>query len=418
MTSVRSADITSFSPPSDGSRAGDQKFATTSTAASRERWHMGVEARALVLVTSVLVAFGLAVLFSASALIAKPAHFFVLRQAIGVLGGMLVFAVAAKVDAEWWRRLAWPIMGLGLFLMLLTVLPFTKALVPVMDGSRRFMFHGSFQPSELAKFAVLVWVPMLLVKKGDAVRRLGKGLLPFIVVIGALSLMALIEPDISVAMTFCLLMAVLLFVGGARVAHFVFLGALAVPLLIHEIQQSNYARKRWDSFVNKEQSDTSRAGTLVSGQQKQSLIAVGSGGLVGVGYGEGNQQRGWLPLAYNDFIGSVVGEELGFVGLGGLTLAFALYGWIGFRIARQARSPFTSLLAVGLTFTTVLTAFTHIGVVIALLPNTGLTLPFVSYGRSNLVLTLAMTGILVNIGSTRERVYGESATDPLHTIAA
>jgi cell division protein FtsW len=220
-------------------------------------------------------------------------------------------------------------------------------------------------------------------------------------------------------MTFCLIMGVLLFVGGARVAHFLFLGALAVPLLVHEIKQSSYASARWNSFIKQEQSDTSHTvKSRVSGQQNQSLIAVGSGGVLGVGYGEGNQQRGWLPLAYNDFIGSVVGEELGFVGLAGLTLAFALYGWIGFRIARQARSPFTSLLAVGLTFTTVLTAFTHIGVVIALLPNTGLTLPFVSFGRSNLVLTMAMTGILVNIGSARERVYGESATDPLTTVQA
>ena len=123
--------------------------------------------------------------------------------------------------------------------------------------------------------------------------------------------------------------------------------------------------------------------------------------------------RGWLPLAYNDFIASVIGEEFGFLGITGLTAAFAIYAWLGFRIAKHARSPFTSLLAVGLTFTTVLTAFIHVGVAIGLLPNTGLTLPFVSYGRSNLVLTLVMTGILVNVGSERERVYGEHATDPL-----
>ncbi len=375
---------------------------------------MGVEARALVLVTAVLVSFGLAVLYSASALVAKPAYYYAYKQAIGVLVGTVVFAVAAKVDAEWWRKLAWPIMGISLFLMLLTVLPFTKSIVPVVMGSRRFLKGGSIQPSELAKFAVLVWVPMLLVKKGDAVRRLGKGLLPFILVIGALVGMAIGEPDISVAITYCAIMVVLLFVGGARVAHFLFLGMLAIPLLVHEIREKPYVLRRITSFVLHEESDTT--GTVKSAaadQQRQSLIAVGSGGLFGVGFGEGNQQRGWVPLAYNDFIGAVVGEEFGFIGLTALTLAYALYGWIGFRIARQARSPFTSLLAVGLTFTTVLTAFIHIGVVIGLLPNTGLTLPFVSWGRSNLILTLGMTGILVNIGSTRERVYGESATDPL-----
>jgi len=407
-------------PADDGRGAGrpERLHAGTTRSApgntSRARWHMEAEARALVLVTVVLVVFGLAVLLSASSFQARSAYAYGYRQAIGVLLGIVVFAVAAKVDAEWWRRLAWPIMGVSLFLMLLTVLTFTESIVPEKNGSRRFLFGGSMQPSELAKFAVLVWVPMLLVKKGDAVRRLGKGLLPFIAVIGALVVMALIEPDISVAMTFCVVMGVLLFVGGARVAHFVFLGMLAIPLLVHEVKTSGYANARWESFWKGEQSDTTGITvSRISGQQNQSLIAVGSGGVLGVGYAEGNQQRGWLPLAYNDFIGSVVGEEFGFVGIAFLTLMFALYGWIGFRIARDARTAFTSLLAVGLTFTTVLTAFTHIGVVIALLPNTGLTLPFVSYGRSNLVLTLLMTGILVNIGSSRERVYGEAATDPL-----
>jgi cell division protein FtsW len=303
-------------------------------------------------------------------------------------------------------------MGVSLFLMLIIILPGTESISGKLYGSRRYLFNGSIQPSELAKFAVLVWTPMLLVKKGEAVRRLGKGMLPFVVVIGTLSLLAILEPDYSVAMMFCLLMAVLLFVGGARVAHFIFLGALAVPLLVQQASKSAYVRERVRSFLAHEESDSTRAAPT-GDQQYQSLVAVGSGGAMGVGFGQGNQQRGWLPLAYNDFVGSVVGEEFGFVGVAGMTIAFAIYGWLGFRIARNARSPFCSLLATGLTFTTVLTAFIHIGVVIGLLPNTGLTLPFVSYGRSNLVLTLAMTGILVNIGSERERVYGVSATDPL-----
>lgn len=401
--------------PMDGGTRTSAGATASAPAGSRERWRMGVESRALVLVTAVLVSFGLVVLYSASSIVAvnqgRPSHVFLARQASGVLLGIFAFAFAAKMDADWWRRLAWPVMGLSLLLMLVTVLPFTKSIAPVIGGSRRYLLGGSIQPSELAKFAVIVWTSMLLIKKGDAVRRLGKGLLPFIAVIGALSLLAALQPDLSVAMMFCLLMAVLLFVGGARVAHFVFLGALAVPLLLQQVAKNPYVRERVRSYWADEQADTTRK-TSVSDQQYQSLVAIGSGGVIGVGFGEGNQQRGWLPLAYNDFIGSVVGEEFGFVGIAGLTLAFGLYGWLGFRIARNARSPFTSLLAVGLTFTTVLTAFIHIGVVIGLLPNTGLTLPFVSYGRSNLLLTLAMTGILVNIGSTRERVYGSGATDP------
>ncbi len=385
---------------------------------TRERWRMSLEARALLLVSAVLVAFGLAVLYSASALQAisanSPGHVFVLRQFTGVIAGVVIFAICAKVDAERWRRVAWPIMGVSLLLMLIVILPGTEAISTSMYGSRRYLFNGSIQPSELAKFAVLVWTPMLLVKKGAAVKQLGKGLMPFAVVIGTLSLLAILEPDISVAMMFCLIMAVLLFVGGARVSHFLLFGVVGLLLIGFQATQSTYVRKRVMSFLAKEQESTTRSST--ADQQYQSFVAVGSGGIVGVGFSQGNQQRGWLPLAYNDFIGSIVGEEFGFLGLGGLTLAFALYGWLGFRIARRARSPFTALLAIGIAFVTVFTAFIHLGVVIGLLPNTGLTLPFVSYGRSNLVLTLAMTGILVNIGSDRERVYGAAATDPLASM--
>jgi cell division protein FtsW len=148
-------------------------------------------------------------------------------------------------------------------------------------------------------------------------------------------------------------------------------------------------------------------------QQLQSLIAVGSGGLTGTGFGEGRQQYGWVPMGIDDFIASTIGEEWGFVGLTLVVAAFGLYTWLGFRIARQARSPFLQLVALGLTATVAITAYVHIAVVVNLLPNTGLTLPFFSNGRSNLVLTFLITGILVNIGSTRERVYGASATDPL-----
>jgi cell division protein FtsW len=202
-------------------------------------------------------------------------------------------------------------------------------------------------------------------------------------------------------------MAIVLFAGGVRVAHFVLIGALAIPWLWGQVEKVQYALLRLVSFLDP-------GGAPNAGWQlKQSLVAVGSGGLFGVGYGEGRQQYGFLPYPYSDFIASNVGEEWGFIGLFALTLAFAAYALFGFRIARHARTPFLRLVAVGLTFTTVLTAYVHIGVVVGLLPTTGLTLPFVSYGRSNLVLTMFLTGVLVNIGSLRERVVGSSATDPL-----
>ncbi|HYC50852.1 MAG TPA: FtsW/RodA/SpoVE family cell cycle protein [Gemmatimonadaceae bacterium] len=376
---------------------------------ARYRWRMGPEARALIFVAGCILVFGLAVLYSASAILAlnegRGGAYYLLKQMTGVAVGVVAFAVAAKIDADRWREWAWPLMWLTLFaLVLVLVLP--GSIAPRINGSKRFLYSTSFQPSELGKFAVVVWTAMLVVKKGDQLRRFSKGLLPFLIILGALCVLVAAEPDLSVAMLYTLLMAIVLFAGGVRIAHFVLIGALALPWLWVEIERVQYAVLRLVSFLDPGSSPN------VGYQLKQSLVAVGSGGFFGVGYGEGRQQYGFLPYPYSDFIASNVGEEWGFLGLVMLTLAFGAYALFGFRIARQARTPFLRLVAVGLTFTTVLTAYVHIGVVVGLLPTTGLTLPFVSYGRSNLVLTMMLTGVLVNIGSTRERVLGSTATDP------
>jgi len=381
----------------------------------RERWRMSVDARALVLVVAVLQAFGLAVLYSASVMVSmQEGHgsaSYVLRQLTGVAASLAIFAIAAKADAERWRKWAWPLMLICLVLMLLTVLPFTQSIAPRINGSRRWIDLGvTFQASELAKLAVVVWTAMLVIKKGDGLRRLTKGLLPFLLVIGILDLLAILEPDLSMAMMFTLIMGVVLFAGGVRIGHFVVLSMLAIPFLWHEIESRQYALLRMTSFL-----DPGAAPREAGHQLMQSLIAVGSGGALGVGYGHGRQQSGFLPYPYSDFIGSNVGEEWGFAGMLVLVVLFALYSILGFRIAQQARSPFLTLVAIGLTATTVVTAFLHIGVVTGLLPTTGLTLPFFSYGRSNLLVSWLMTGILVNIGSNRERLFGEGATDPLRS---
>ena len=382
------------------------------SASIRERWKMSLEARALVLLVAVLLAFGLATVYSASAIAAmsadRPHWYYLARQLSGVLIGVAVFALAAKTDAERWSKWAWPLMLASLVLLLVVVLPFTTAIAPRINGSRRFLIGASLQPSELGKLAVVMWTAMLVVKKGERLRGLTKGLLPFLVIIGLMDLLVAMEPDLSAAMLYTVVMAVILFAGGARIGHFLLLGVLAIPLLWHEVERLQYVALRMASFL-----DPGDAPAQVSYQLRQSLIAVGSGRFFGVGFGQGRQQYGFLPEPFNDFIGSNVGEEWGFVGMVALVVAFALYAVLGFRIARDARTQFQRLVATGLTFTTVLTAYLHLGVVIGLLPTTGLTLPFISYGRSNLVLSLLCTGILVNIGSRREKVVGDRATDPL-----
>lgn len=390
--------------------------AAFSVAQAHERWRMSIEARALVVVTAVLLAFGLASLYSASAFEAVrdklPSSYFLLKQVTGVGVGMVFFAIAAKADAELWRKFAWVVMGMALFAMLLTVLPFTKSFAPPILGARRYLMGGSVQPSEFAKLAVIVWTAMLVVKKADQLKRLTKGLLPILLVIGALDVMAALEPDLSTVLFFSLQMVIIVFAAGARIGHFVFLGIVFTPILWAETQRLQYVMERLMGFSEM----AGAAHANVNYQLVQSLIAVGSGGWFGAGFGEGRQQNGFLPLSYDDFIGSSIGEEWGFVGIAALIALYALWGWLGFKIAKQARTPFQSLVAIGITTTMIITAYLHIGVVIGLLPTTGLTLPFISFGRSNLVLSMLMTGILVNIGSVRERAIAERATDPTGSL--
>lgn len=377
----------------------------------RYRWRMSQEAKALVLVSIVLLICGLAVLYSASAIKALNnglgGTFYLRQQLSGVLIGLVVFAVAAKMDAERWRDWAWPLMWITIAL-LFAVLVLPESIAPRHLGSRRFLLGRSVQPSEIGKFAIVIWTAMLVVKKGEQLQRFSKGIAPFILVLGGVCLLVVAEPDLSVAMLYVVLMSIVLFTGGVRIAHFVLLAMLAVPFLWTQIEKVQYALLRLTSFLSPGMAPGA------SYQLRQSLVAVGSGGWFGVGFGEGRTSSfGFLPEAVSDFIGANIGEELGFVGLFILVILFATYALLGFRIARAARSQFLQLVAVGLTFATVLTAYIHIGVVVGLLPTTGLTLPFISLGRTNLILTMFLTGVLANIGSRRERVVGTSATDPL-----
>lgn len=387
--------------------------AAVTVAVVRERWRMGVEARALVLITAILLVFGLATVYSATVIVAQQKNltpsYYLVRQMVGAGMGIVAFAIAAKVDAEWYRKYAWHIMAVSIFSMVLVLLVSSGV-----NGSKRFLISTAVQPSEFAKIAVIMWTAMLAAKKGDQLRRLGKGLLPFFAVNGTLAVLAILEPDVSVALFYMALMGAMLFIAGARVGHFLLIGILVIPLLWG----------RMNGYVKCRIADWNGSAKAVGCAQdldlqtRQSMIAIGSGRLVGVGFGEGRQQSGFLPYQYTDFIGSNIGEEWGFAGLFGVVALFGGYAWLGFRIARDARSQFLQLVAVGLTLTTVTTAFVHLAVITGLFPNTGLTLPFISYGRSNLLITLAMTGILVNVGSTRERVYTDAMPDPILGIGA
>src|ERR1051325_7639530 len=238
---------------------------------ARERWKMTSEAQWITFISASLLVFGLAVLYSASAIVAvndgRPGWFYLVRQLSGAAVGLVAFMLAAKMDAEKWREWAWPLMWFTIgTLFLCLVLP--NSIAPRVNGSKRFLFGTSFQPSEIGKFAVVVWSAVLVVKKGEQLQRFAKGLLPFFVVLGGLCLLFAAEPDLSVAMLYTLLMSIVLFAAGVRIAHFVLIALLAVPWLWVEIERVQYALLRITSFL-----DPGRAAANVSYQLHQSLVA-------------------------------------------------------------------------------------------------------------------------------------------------
>lgn len=362
------------------------------------RW----ETRLLGAVTAVLLAFGVAATYSAASLVTVGGENvgpeFALRQLSGAAIGGLLLLIASRQDYYGWRRLAWPALLGTIVLLLIPLLPFTDAIAPSVNGARRWVDLGpvNFQPSELARLAVVIWCAMLASKKGAQVREFKRGVLPFLLVLGVVSLLILLEPNLSMATLVALLGGLVLFTSGARIGHFILLAGVGVILVFHQIRDAQYRLARLLTFLNPGDA-TSDAGFQIH----QSLVGIGSGGFFGTGFGQGQQKLGYLPYAYSDFLFSTIGEEWGFVGVVAVAFLFTLFCWLGFRIARTASDPFGQYLAVGLTATIGLTAFMHMAVSLGVMPTTGLTLPFMSHGRSSQVISLLGTGILINIGRLR-----------------
>ncbi len=361
------------------------------------------ESRLLGIVTATLVMFGVAAVYSASSIWAvrsgQPGELFALRQLMGAALGVVLLLAGARVDHQVWRRLAWPLLGVTTVLLVIPLLPFTYGIAPEINGARRWVSLGvmRLQPSELAKFTVVVWTAMLAAKKGATVREFKRGLMPFLVILVPFAGLVILEPDLSSAVVLVFLAGIVLFTAGARIGHFLLLGLLAVPLLWHEVVTAQYRLARMVSFLGSGGDDLAES----SWQVQQSLIGIGAGRLFGVGFGEGLQKLGYLPYAYSDFIFSTIGEEWGFVGVTFIVALFVLYLTLGFRIARSAPDRFGTLLVTGLTASVGLAAILHMGVTLHIVPTTGINLPFISYGRSNLLVSLLATGVIINVANRR-----------------
>jgi len=362
-----------------------------------------------VLLTAVglLLAIGAQMVYSASVVIAHNEFgdetYFFTRQLLWIAVGTVGLVVAASVDYHRWQKVS-------LALLLAAVVSLVLVLVPgfgmTQYGSSRWLHIGplpSFQPSEFAKLAVVVYMADWLARKGRDVSRLSHGSVPFLIILGLVAGLVIIEPDMGTAVIICAVAFSVFFVAGANLVHLVvgFVpGGLALMWVVtHAVK---YRADRFAGFMDPT-SDPLGKGW----QAMQTFIALGSGGLWGVGLGMSRQKAYFLPNAHTDSILAIIGEELGLVGSLTVIGLLMLIGWRGLRIALRAPDPFGRLLALGLTSKIVWQAIINIGAVTSSLPYTGVTLPFVSFGGNSLCMTMVGVGLLLSVSR-----FAQSAATP------
>jgi cell division protein FtsW len=358
----------------------------------RRRASTHLEYHLLVLVTLALVAFGLVMVYSASSARAllgsdDPAYY-LKRQALYAVAGLVALVLLSRTDYRRLRHAAGPLL-LASFVLLVAVL----AVGTAVNGARRWIPLGTltFQPSELAKLALALWIAGLLARR-PAPQTLGDLVRPIGLVVGAACALILVEPDLGSALAIVIMVAAILLVAGTPVRTLATGSGIAGMLVLAAIWFEPYRRARIFSFIDPWH-DPQGAGF----QSVQAMIALGSGGIFGVGLGESVQKIYYLPEASTDMIFAIVGEELGLLGVLAVVGAFAVFAYAGLNIALHCHDPFGKRLAAGLTALVCGQAAVNVSAVMGLAPLTGVPLPFVSYGGSSLVVGLASVGILLNI---------------------
>jgi cell division protein FtsW len=345
--------------------------------------------------TVALALFGVVMVYSASAVVAgaeanKTQYHYVARQAVWTMAGLVAMYAGLRLD---YRLLKSPAVVYGLLGLTVVLLLAVFAFQPI-NGARRWIRFGGFtaQPSELAKLALAVFLARFLERRAGDEGSFLRTFAPAVAVSGLLALLVVAEPDLGTAMMLGVIATVMLFTAGARLSHLALAATPALVALAGLLVFVPWRLKRLVSFMDP-WADQQGAGYQVV----QSLLAVGSGGVNGLGFTEGRQKMFFLPFAHSDFIFAVVGEELGLLGGLGVVGLFGLFLWRGLRAALRAPDRFGMLLGVGLVTGIVAQALFNISVVLALVPTKGIPLPFISYGGSSLVPTLFSVGVLLNI---------------------
>lgn len=349
----------------------------------------------LLIIVTVLVGIGVAMIYSASAILAlkdyKTPYYYLQRQLIWAAVGTAALWAGLRFDYRHYRHLASLIALLVAFLLVAVLSP---PLGSVKAGVRRWIEIGplTFQPSELAKPGLIIFLAHVLVKKRDQIR---KGIIVLAPELGFLALCLLLimfEPDLGSTVTLGATMGALLFVGGLKKRDLALAALVGLPAVVYSILQHPYQKARMLSFWDPWK-DPFGSGFQVI----QSFLALGRGGVLGLGPAASRQKLFFLPAPHTDFVLAVIGEEMGFAGLAAVIILFGLLLWRGLQIALRAPDLFGTYLAFGLTFSLFLQAMLNAGVVAGLLPTKGMTMPFLSYGGTSLVVSLAAVGILLNI---------------------
>jgi cell division protein FtsW len=344
--------------------------------------------------TLLLVVIGVLMVFSASAVMAgekfgSPYHFF-LRQLGWAIAGLAAMAGIMNVDYRHWKR-----PGIAFtFLSITTLLLVAVFFLDRAHNTHRWIKLGimSFQPSELAKPALILFLAFFLESRVRSIDDWRHTLLPAIVPAALFSILIVKQPDLGTAIVCLGVTAAILYVAGMRLRYFAYSLIPVVPALCYLLLFVPWRLARVVVFLHPDR-DPQGIGFHVN----QSLIAVGTGGLTGLGLMEGKQKLFYLPEPHTDFIFAVTAEELGFIGALVVALLFLIFAWRGLRTALRCRDPFARFLSIGITTMVILQAFFNISVVLALLPTKGIPLPFISYGGSSLFVMLASVGVLLNI---------------------
>jgi len=345
----------------------------------------------------VLLSIGVIMVYSTSSISALKSYhdeyYFLKKQILFASLGMLILMAVARFPYQYLARFVYPILALcfsGLALL------FVPDIGMCVGGATRWIRVGplSIQPSECAKIGLIIYVSCFLYKKGEKIKKFSTGFLPPFIIAGLMSLLILRQPDFGAALSLMALLFILLFVGGARLFHLIMSLTLLVPLCVFLVLTSPYRFRRLTAYLDP-WSDPTNSGFHII----QSYLAFGSGGPFGQGLGNGWQKLFYLPEAHTDFILSVVGEELGFLGVMAIIILFFFIIFFGIKISFRARDLLGTYMAIGLVSLIGLQALINMGVVMGLLPTKGSTLPFVSYGGTSLMVNLVGVGILLNISS-------------------